>query len=332
VNNPTSAEIGLALENGSVGCTTNPAFVGGLLKKAPEEVLPVIADVVASEADDVRAAEIVQERVVETILPRFATLSEQPGPFGLVSLQGAPERDADVMAIVAQARRSRSLGSNCVPKIAATAPGLEAFEVLVTEGQPTVVTEVFSLGQIIETCERYLATAERTGVRPPFVIAPITGIFGDHLRAVARRDEIEMPPDLLDLAGVIFGRAAARLVRERAYPVTLLFGGARTMVDLTGLIGDGHHATVNWSTFAEVLRSNPSVRSTIRDAVPDRAIRLLTSSFDAMRRALSEDGLALEEFEDFGPVQHFRDNFVAGWSVLLEAVGAARLQRSGVRA
>jgi len=34
VNNPTAAEIGLALGQGAVGCTTNPAYGGGMLRPA----------------------------------------------------------------------------------------------------------------------------------------------------------------------------------------------------------------------------------------------------------------------------------------------------------
>ena len=46
VNNPTIEEIGLALVEGAVGCTTNPAYAGGLLKRAPDEVKPIVAEAV----------------------------------------------------------------------------------------------------------------------------------------------------------------------------------------------------------------------------------------------------------------------------------------------
>ena len=326
VNNPTSGEVRLALEQGAAGCTTNPAFAGGMIRRAPGEVLPVIADVAASDADDARVAELVQQRLVAPILESFWPIYEgSGGAAGFVSLQGAPERDTDAAAIEAQARVARSLAPNCVPKIPATAPGLEAFDALVADGHPTLVTEVFSLAQVIETCERYLRAAAPLATRPPFVMAPITGIFGDHLRAVAKRDRIEVDPAIVDHAGVAFARAAARLVREREYPVTLLFGGARTPHDLTGLVGERHQATVNWSTFEEILASDLAVRATIFDEVPVDVLDALTSSFEAMRQAMAEDGLALEEFEGFGPVRHFRDNFVAGWRALDLAIKESRV-------
>ena len=325
VNNPTEGEVRLSLASGAVGCTTNPAFGGGLLKRAPGEILPLIAQAAATEPDDERAAAGVQQRLVARILAQFRTIYEQSeGRLGYVSLQGPPEADHDAAEILVGAREARALGPNCIPKIPATEPGLEAFDALVGDGEPTCVTEVFSLAQVVETCERYLRVAAATGRRPPFVMAPITGVFGDHLRKVAARDGITADPALIEWAGIAFARAAARLVAERNYPVTLLFGGARTTLDLTGLVGSRHQATINWSTFAEVLEENPPVRRTIDDPVPDGVVDALTTDFDEFRQAMRVDGLRLDEFEAFGPVQHFRDNFVAGWSGVLGAIRQTR--------
>ena len=52
-----------------------------------------------------------------------------------------------------------------------------------------------SLAQLMEACERWLAVTGRTGVRPPLILAPITGIFGDHLRAEAARAGLDVPED-----------------------------------------------------------------------------------------------------------------------------------------
>ena len=39
--------------------------------------------------------------------------------------------------------------------------------------------------------------------------------------------------------------------------------------------------------------------------------------------------LTVEEYEDFGPVQHFRDNFIAGWNAVLAAIADARTKAPG---
>jgi len=325
VNNPTLEEVGLAVRQGAVGCTTNPAYGGGLLRRAPSEIRPVIAAVVREIQDAELAAEEVQRRLVARILPFFRPIFDATeGRLGFVSLQGPPEADTDPTLILAAAETAMALAPNCVPKIPATAPGLEAFGALVADGRPTIVTEVFSLAQVVAVSELYLEITAHTTSCPPFVIAPITGIFGDHLRAIAEQGRITVDRRAVDWAGVALARAAAKLVAERGYPVTLLFGGARKTLDLTGLVGDRHQATINWSTFAEVLAEDPECRDTIHDQTPSGVVAALVDQFDDFRKALDTDALEIEEFEGFGPVQYFRGSFVAGWRSVVGAIQAER--------
>ena len=287
--------------------------------------LPDIAAVAATGASGDAAVALVQQRLVERLLPRFSEIHERSGGReGWVSLQGAPELDTDVEPILESARLARSLGPNCIPKIPATEPGLAALEVLVKEDQPVLMTEVFSLAQVAATCERYLRAAEASGKRPVFIMAPITGIFGDHLRAVATAESIDVAPEALAWAGVIWARAAKRLVDERRYPVQLLYGGARMTEDLTGLVGGPHAATVNWSTFAEVLAGDVEHRETVDDPAPEAITAELATAFDDFRRAMAIDAVGADEFEEFGPVQYFRDAFIVGWNAVKDAVSAAQ--------
>jgi transaldolase len=329
INNPTAAEIGLSLEQGAVACTTNPAFGGNLLGRAPEEIRPDIAAVAASGARGDEAVALVQQRLVGRILPHFATLhARSDGREGWVSMQGAPELDTSVGPILAAARAARSLADNCIPKIPATAPGLAALDRLVRDDEPVLMTEVFSLAQVAETCAVYARASAESGNTPVFIMAPITGIFGDHLKKIADRDGIDIASDAVTWAGVIWARAAKRLVDEHGYPVQLLYGGARTTTDLTGLVGGAHAATVNWSTYAEVLAAEPERRETVDDAAPRDIEEALLSAFDDFRRAMDIDALSVDEFEEFGPVQHFRDAFIAGWNAVRDAV-AAEAQTGG---
>lgn len=325
VNNPTLEEIDLALAQGAVGSTTNPAYGGGLLKRAPEDILPVIAECLPLSEDDLVVADHVQQRLVRRVAERFLPLHESSdGRAGFVSIQGAPETDTDPDRIIEEGRAARRLAPNATPKIPATRPGLEAFEVLVAEGSPTIVTEVFSLAQLVESCERYLAVTARSGARPPFFISPITGIFGDHLKAVAARDGIAERPEDVELAGVALSRACDALVRERAYPVTLLCGGARIPFDLTGLVGADVHVTINWRTFAEVLEDPRPFALGIDEPIDPDVLTRLSGAFEDVRRAFELDGVRLDDFESFGPVQHFRNNFIAGWQEVLRAIARER--------
>ena len=128
----------------------------------------------------------------------------------------------------------------------------------------------------------------------------------------------------MDLAGVAFARACNAIVEERGYPVTLLFGGARTMMDFTGLVGGRTAATINYSTVDEILDVDPPLEDTIHRPLDPQIVSELSDKFADFRAAMDPDGLAPQDFEGFGPVQHFRDNFMAGWNSVLAAIAEVR--------
>jgi transaldolase len=326
VNNPTEEEIGLALANGAVGATTNPAYGGGLLRRSPGEVIPIVDTCLLASDDDRVVADLIQNRLVGRITARFRPLFDASGgTAGFVSIQGSPETDMDGERIWEEALSGHAIGPNATPKIPATLPGFVAMERVVEQGWPIIVTEVFSLDQVAASCELYLRVTARTGVRSPFFMSPITGILGDHLKKLAKAQGLDVPVRAMELAGVGLSRRCAALVAEREYPVTLLFGGARIPEDLTGLVGAPHHATINWSTFAEILAMDPPITRTI-DAPFDPDIeRTLLETFPDARKAWELGRLAPEEFEAFGPVQHFRDNFMAGWHGVLAMIAKDRV-------
>lgn len=325
VNNPTEEEIGLALAHGAVGSTTNPAYGGGLLRRAPDEVVPVVDACLPASDDDRVVADLVQQRLVGRIVDRFRPLFDASGgTAGFVSIQGSPETDMDGQRIWEEAQAGHAIGPNAAPKLPATLPGFVAMERVVERGWPVIVTEVFSLDQVVATCELYLQVTARTGVRSSFFMSPITGILGDHLKKLAKAEALDVPARAMDLAGIGLARRCAALVTERAYPVTLLFGGARIPEDLTGLVGDRHHATINWSTFAEILAMDPPIERTIDAPFDPDMERTLLDAFPDVWKAWEVGRLAPEEFEAFGPVQHFRDNFLVGWHGVLAMIADRR--------
>jgi len=326
VNNPTVVEIGLALERAAVGCTTNPTYAAGLLKRAPEDIIPIVDACLRLSLDDRVVAEMVQQRLVARLAAILRPLHEETaGRWGYVSIQGSPETDADGERIWEEVQAGHALGPNVAPKIPATLPGLMAFERAVARGWPVIVTEVFSLDQLVSCCERYLKATESSGNRPRFFVSPITGIFGDHLKKVAQQLGLDLPQRTMELAGIYLARKCEALAEQRAFPVTLLFGGARIREDLTGLVGGPTCTTINWSTFAEILDAEPPVEETITQPPDPHVERELCSAFPDVQRAWNLGSISPEEFESFGPVQHFRSAFLSGWQSLLSTIAERRL-------
>jgi hypothetical protein len=65
---------------------------------------------------------------------------------------------------------------------------------------------------------------------------------------------------------------------------------------------------------------DPPIEHTI-DREPDSAVvEHLLKTFPDMWKAWELNRLAPEEFEEFGPVQHFRDSFIAGWNAVQAAI------------
>ena len=217
---PQAAQDELSLAQGAVACTTNPAFGGNLLGRAP-----TVHTVMTSRTSP--AAGLVVTRpwpssssawwVVSCPSSRpcsSAVVAERDGSRCGGPLSWIPRSEP----ILAAARVARSMADNCIPKIPATLPGLAALDVLVRDDQPVLMTEVFSLAQVAETCERYLARpSAASGNTPVFIMAPITGIFGDHLKKVAGREGHRYRTEAVTWAGIVVrgprGQAARRPAR-----------------------------------------------------------------------------------------------------------------------
>lgn len=325
INNPTGTEAGYALAAGAISCTTNPTYGARLIKSESEFVRGIIDSAVGQTTDDAAAADIFVREATARLLDRFLPLFEQSrGTQGFVTIQSDPRQDGDVRAMVDAALRYRALGPNFMAKIPVTMAGLEAIESLIAENIPICATEVFAIDQAIAVCELYRRASEKTGKRPPFYVTHITGIFDEYLGKLAEREGIAISTAALLWAGSTVGRKEYHLLQERGYPGTMLGGGARSTRHFTDFVGGDVHITINWSTAQELIDWDPPVVSRIGVVTPPEVLAELTAALPDFRRAHEEGALPVEEFAEYGPVQFFRNNFIAGYEQLLAEVAARR--------
>lgn len=325
INNPSEADMERSIEAGAINCTTNPAYCAKLLDSDPDYIRGVI-DKVVKETDDNEVAAIrVYQEASARVMARFLPLYEQSsGRCGYVTMQDDPRVDENPEAVIRAALRNRTLGKNLMAKIPVIEGGLEALEVCVAEDIPICATEVFSIAQAIHMCELYERVAEKTGNRPAYFVTHISGIFDEYLGKTAEREGIEISPDVLAQAGCIVARKEYRLLRERGYHTTMLGGGARGMHHFTEMVGGDVHVTINWSTAQEIMDASIPVVSRIEAEASQSVVDELCDKFVDFRRAYYEDGLQVEEFADYGPVQFFRNAFLKGTYLLLAEIPARR--------
>ena len=165
---------------------TEATWCGALLKRS----CPSSRECLRESEDDEVVADLVQRRLVGRICERFMPLYERSGGReGFVSIQGAPEADHDACGHPrGGSRRPGHRAQRHSQDLRRPRRDSKPSRRSSPRARQVIVTEVFSVAQVIETCDRWLAVTERTGVRPPFMMSPITGIFGDHLKKRAARD------------------------------------------------------------------------------------------------------------------------------------------------
>ena len=72
------------------------------------------------------------------------------------------------------------------------------------------------------------------------------------------------------------------------------------------------------------MADDPPIVSRIRPETPQSAIDELCEKLPDFCRAYEDDGLSMEEYAEFGPVQLVRSVFMKGWYLLLAEVASRR--------
>lgn len=328
INNPTPADAEKSIKAGAISCTTNPTYCMKQHMRETEqnEVNSIINEVVKDIEDDNLAADLIQQKLVKKIMDIFLPLYEKnPGKEGLVSIQGNPFLDDDPEHIINEALEYRKLSKNFITKIPATKAGLKALEALIPKNMPMLATEVMGISQAISICEMYKRTSKKYGKYPPFYLSHITGIFDEHLNNVVKRDGIDISPDILWQAGCIVARKQYKIFKEREYPGIMLSGGARGLHHFTEMVGSEIHITINWKGTADkLIEIDPPVVYRMFNPAPQYVIDELINKIPDFKRAYLEDGLTVDEYKDFGPVDLFRTQFINGWKYLLKTIKESR--------
>jgi transaldolase len=330
INNPTREHASLAISCGATGCTNNPSYSQKMVDHPLERPYALnLLDQTIRDADgsgDV-AVEF-QRRLVKPISEQFLPLYHTSGGRrGHVSIQGDPLQEGDPDLIIRDALENRELAPNICCKIPTTHSGLQSMEYLVSKDVPLNATEIFAVHQAVEICEAYQRVSGKVGKAPPLYISHIAGIYDDYLQEVVQRESIDISPDVLWQAGLAVSRKVYQIMEDRHYPGTLVAGGARGLHHFTEMVGGKVCCTINWEgTADQLLKMDPPVVYRLFNPVPEQVIAELMEKLPDFKRGYLEDGLEVDEFEDFGPVCHFRNMFIKSWSEVTELIRTRQLQ------
>jgi len=313
-------ELKYSIEHGAVGATCNPVIVLGVLKKElpswKERISALIRERPTATEDEI-AWQLVREVSVQAAAVLEPIFHEHRGKNGRLSIQTDPRLFRNSHAIFEQAVEFNKLAPNMIVKIPATAAGISAIEEATYHGVSINATVSFTLPQAVavaEAVERGLKRREGEGQnieRMGPVCTIMVGRLDDWLKVVAEKRNITIDPGYLEWAGVAVMKKAYRLFRERGYRTRLLSAAFRNHMHWSEFIGGDLVISPPYSWQVRFNASDIEIRSRIDEPVREEIETELSRKFVDFRRAGTEQGLSIEEFDSFGPTRRTLRQFIS---------------------
>jgi len=327
INTANLTDLGLGLMAGAVGNTSNPGHLPQVIKTESEIWYPIIDEILHSdpELSDDQVADLVVQRVVSRILKLLQPLYEESnGKYGYVAIQSNPRVNHVLEDVVKSGITYSKLGKNVAVKVVSTGVGPKALEELTARGINTIATNGFSVAQAIDMAEAYEKGLKRTDKKPKCLVVHIAGIFDEYLTELAEKENISISPEYIHQTGVAVSRAVYRVFQERGFKCMLIGGGARQPHHFTELVGGDLAITISAYTVKDLLAEDPPVVSRIDAETAPEILAELEKRFPDFRQAYYPDGLAPDEFRDFGPCIKFQNMFLKGYAETVAEIQARR--------
>jgi len=313
-------ELAYAIEHGAVGATCNPVIALSILKREMPTWRARI-DALLQELPDATEDEIAW-KLVEELSARGARLLEpvfeaHGGRNGRLSIQTDPRHFRSTSSIVDQAVAFSQLAPNMIVKIPVTRAGIPAIEEATYRGVSINATVSFTLPQCLavgEAVERGLRRREAEGkaisdMGPVCTI--MVGRLDDWLKILLDKEGVVVDPGCLEWAGVAVFKKTYRIFKERGYRVRLLSAAVRNHMHWSEFIGGDVVISPPYAWQRKFNQSDIEVVPRIDDPVDKRILDQLLVHFADFRRAYSEDGIAVEDFDSFGATRLTLRQFIA---------------------
>jgi transaldolase len=137
------------------------------------------------------------------------------------------------------------------------------------------------------------------------------GRLDDWLKIVAEKENITIDPGYLEWAGVAVFKKTYQIFRERGYRLRLLSAAFRNHMHWSELIGGDIVISPPYAWQVRFNASDIPVRSRIDQPVEPHIVDALSRKFVDFRRASTEGGLTIDEFDTFAPTRRTLRQFIA---------------------
>jgi transaldolase len=313
-------ELSYSMEHGGAGATCNPVIVLGVLKKELanwKSRIEVLLKEFPTAGEDEIAWKVVREISVRAAALLKPVFDAQGGKNGRLSIQTDPRFYRDSKSIVEQAEEFSRLAPNMIVKIPATSAGIPAIEEATYRGISINATVCFTLPQCVavaEAVERGLKRREKEGQEIASmgpVCTIMVGRLDDWLKVLIEKENVAIDPGFTEWAGVAVFKKTYKLFRERGYRIRLLSAAFRNPMHWSEMIGGDVVISPPYSWQVRLNQSDIEVVSRIDKPVAPEIVEELSRKFADFRKASTENGISIAEFDSFGPTRRTLRQFVA---------------------
>ncbi len=315
-------ELTYAIENGAVGATTNPTIVVNVLKKEmalwQERINQLIRENAAWSESEVtwKLIEEMAIRGAELLQPIF---EKEKGKKGRLSIQTNPTFYRNPQAITEHAVHFHTLAPNMQVKVPVTKAGIYAVEEATYQGVSLNATVCFTVPQAIavaDAVERGLNRRVAEG-KPVSEMAPVCTIMvgrtDDWMKAVCKRDEIDIDPSYLDWAGIACVKHAYKVFNERKYRTRLLAAAYRHLGHWSELIGGDIILTIPFEWQLKINASDIEVRERFSDPVDAKILSEMLAKIPDFRMAYEVNGMDVDQFDTYGATVRTLRGFMSSY-------------------
>ena len=313
-------ELTYSIEHGAVGATCNPVIVVAALKKEMSlwiNRIRALIDEHPTATEDQIGWQLVREISVKSAALLKPCFDLHKGRNGRLSIQTDPRLYRDSRAIVEQAEEFSRLAPNMIVKIPVTSAGIPAIEEATYRGISINATVCFTLPQCIavaEAVERGLQRREREGkeiISMGPVCTLMVGRLDDWLKVVVEKEPITIDPGYLEWAGVAVFKKTYHIFRQRGYRIRLLSAAFRNHMHWSEFIGGDVVISPPFSWQVRFNASDVEIKPRIDNPVDPKIIAALSKKVADFRRAYTEDGISIDEFNSFAPTRRTLRQFIA---------------------
>lgn len=322
------------------GVTTNPKLTRAVLNLIPEDVNPIVDDIIASNPakSDSELAWEVYKAITKKGAALYMPLFEKSDyTKGYVSAQVDPREVTDIKKMLAQGLALKSLSPNIMIKCPGSKEGIYVIQLLTSIGVPTNATLVFNVPgamEVAKAVKRGYEIGQRNGVdysQWRSVITIMIGRFEGRPEFVesAKSVGIELTEELKRWTGIAIAKKAHRLLNDESngYKSKLLLCSARpgpgegNVYHIEKVAGGNLVYTLSPEIIDDFMRicKDKDIYSQIDEPVPSDIMGKL-EKIPYFVEGYAEDGIKKEDFINHTSFKFTRGQFSGSMNEIEEYV------------